>query len=247
MTCNRAGTVWCCNAVAGETCTTTANQINVCISNFTSPNAGISVADADAKYQSVIGIAGSSMIATSQTKVPTPFTTVAYALSADVSGASTTSISSSTLTTASSPASAASSSGTTSTTLAPLVTASESSGLTGGAVGGIVAGVVVVVVLTVVGAILYFMERGRRNRSPQRVSYSDTAEMADYTTSLDTTMSTPAFYASNTAERGQQLRYGGYHAASQREKEIFMSELDGNGNRRVEIGGETPGAKYEIP
>lgn len=246
MTCNRAGTVWCCNALAGERCTTTANQINVCISNFTSPNAGVSIADANAKYQSVIGTAGSSISATSQTKDPTPFTTVAYALSTSVSSVSTTSMSSSTTTTASRPASAADSTSTTSPTLAPLNTGSVSSGLSGGAIGGIAAGVVVVIMLAVVGAILYFMRRRKRNRSSQRVSQSHTAEMAAYTDSLDTTMSTPAIYASHMAEQSQQLRYGGQHAASQKATKVFLSELDGNGNRRVEMSGETLGLKHEV-
>lgn len=246
VTCNRAGTVWCCNALAGERCTTMANQINVCISNFTSPNAGVSIADANAKYQSVIGIAGSSISATSQTKDPTPFTTVAYALSTSMSSLSITSMSSSTSTTASRPASTANSTSTTSPTLAPMDTGSVSSGLSGGAIGGIAAGIVVVIVLAVVGAILYFMRRRKRNRSSQRVSQSHTAEMPAYTDSLNTTKSTSAVYASHMAERSQQLRYGGHHAASQKETKMSLSELDGNGNRRVEMSGETLGAKYEV-
>lgn len=94
--CNKAGSVWCCNAVAGETCTTAEGYINVCQSGFANPESGVSVDHANQVYLAAIGL--SNVTATSQTVDPTPFSTTNLGTASTATSTSSPSGGSSTVT-----------------------------------------------------------------------------------------------------------------------------------------------------
>lgn len=73
IVCTRGDYSFCCNALAGEKCTVAEGQINVCNSDFFSPNSGVSVQQANKIYHAAVG--SSKITATSQTTDPTPFLT----------------------------------------------------------------------------------------------------------------------------------------------------------------------------
>lgn len=237
--CNRAGTVFCCNSVAGKTCTTTANQINDCISNFTSPNSGVSTAQANEVYLSALGV--SNVTETTQTVDPTPFSTRDFA-SSSVSSSSSSSPDASAITTSSTAShgsSPAPTSGTAadaqSTTGAAASSSSSSSGLSGGAIAGIVIGAIAA--LAIIGGVFFLLGRKRRSN---RQNHPDPKETPD-------TSAGSAAYVSAHEKTNMGTYYGG-------QSRTGVSDLRIDGNRMVEMpvmdtapGSRNAPTRHEMP
>lgn len=233
--CNRGGTVFCCNAVAGETCTTTDGQINVCISNFTSPNSGVSSEQANQVYLSALGV--SNVTATTQTVDPTPFSTrnlVSTSATSSSSSASTTVDSTSTAAgsssdhTSSSASATGTATGAESNTTIVATSGSSSSGLSGGAIAGIVIGAIAG--LAIIGGLFFLLGRKRR---PNRQNQLGSKEMP-------VTSAVPTAYNSSSGK----MNTGYYGSQSQ----TGVSELGSDGHERAEMpASETARSRYEMP
>ena len=220
--CNRAGSVWCCNAVAGESCTTTSGQINVCISNFTSPNSGVDTAQANKIYQSAIGL--STVTATSQSVDPTPFSTrnlVSTASTASVSQSTVVSLTSSSNGKSSQTPSTSSGTGAAQNTganSANLPVTSSNSGLSDGAIAGIVIGAIAA--LLIGGLAVFFIMRKKRNSAESHEPSKDVSEAS---------AGSSAYASSN------EKKHGGYYAA-----ENTPSEMGSENQMRAEMPTNVP-------
>ncbi|KAJ9656626.1 hypothetical protein H2198_004860 [Neophaeococcomyces mojaviensis] len=220
--CNRNNAVWCCNSVAGETCTTTQGQINVCISNFTSPNSGVSVDQANQKYLSALGV--SNVTATSQTVDPSPFSTRIFSNTVtSTTSSSTSSAGPSTL--SSSGAASTSDTGLLPTsTSSPSATAASSSGsgISGGAIAGIVIGAIVAI--AIIGAGFFLL--GRRNKNKQRASHLPIAS------EMGTSASQYNGPGGGAYDNGKRTKQGSYNSQTNLNN---TSELGSEGHGRVEM------------
>lgn len=220
VVCNRGGTVFCCNSVAGESCTTTPGQINICISNFTSPNSGISKDAAYSKYLAALG--SSTITTTSQIITPSPFSTLNPSKTPTPSSTSTTSSFVST------PTSTFPSSTflLTSPSLTPSSYGFSSSSATAahipqGAIAGIVVGVLAG--LAILFGVIFVYRRQLQKRNQERNLHESSKENA----------STPLAYAENNEKVG--LRN---HAPS---------ELDSERTSRVELPVSQNRGRFEMP
>lgn len=222
--CNKGGSVFCCNAVAGETCTEQEGQINICISEFASPNSGVSTEQANEVYLAALGV--SNVTGTTQTADPTVFSTrnlASTAVSSSSTGASTTTTSgSSTSTSTSSP------------TGTPAPPSPDPSGISGGAIAGIVVGAAAG--LAIIAAIFFFLARKRRSsghKTESKYTPVTPSEATAYDSSVEKTNA-------------------GVHNGSP--GQTGMSELGSDGHGRAELSATntvTPGrnapTRYETP
>lgn len=212
--------MFCCNSVAGESCTTTPGQINICISNFTSPNSGISKDVAYSKYLAALGL--STITATSQTITPSPFSTLNPSKTPTTSSTSTTSSSVSTPTSTfpsstfllMSPSSTPSSYGFSSSS----ATAAH---ISPGAIAGIVVGVLAG--LAILFGVIFVYRRQLRKRNQERNLHEASKENA----------STPLAYAENNEKVGLRNH--------------TPSELDSERTSRVELPVSQDRGRFEMP
>lgn len=217
--------------MAGETCTTAQGQINICVSNFTSPNSGVSIDDANAAYLKALGV--SNVTATSQSVDPTPFSTrtlSSTAASSTSSSLSATSPSDSTTPTlfTSTPtlSSAAGTAAAESPNSSTQVNVSHGSSISGGAIAGIVVGVVGGI--AIVGAAFFLLGKRMRNRS------GSDALLAKHQ------LPSPA-EVSAYSDNGQKNR-GDYYAPAEMGSERVRAEMPTTGPRPP-----ANESRYEMP
>lgn len=223
--CNRGDTQFCCNSVAGETCTTTEGQINVCISNFTSPNNGISPSAANSVYLQALGL--NSVTATSQTADPSAFSTLSPSrlpttTSSVATSSSSISNASPTVPSTSSLASLATASNAAVNTGSPNHLATQS-GLSVGAIAGIVLGALIG--LAVIGTAAFFIVRQRKRSRHQKHTISEHHAV------------TPLAYTENN----EKARFGNHYGGE------TPSEIDSE-RSRVEMSAHSQATRrYEMP
>jgi hypothetical protein len=229
--CNRVNTQWCCNAVAGETCATGDNKINICISNFTSPQEGISMDEANQVY--LAAISKTSVMATKQSVQPTPFSTRQLDSTAAPTLTSTTTSGTSTSTGTPAP---------TDNTRPSAGSNSDRLSVSGGAIAGIVIGVLAVI--AIVGGLFWLLRRRKNKKNgmtgAKKVPTAAAGELA-------------AYHSSN-----QRTTFGGNytgHGHDRCEILVIPSEIDSVGYRRAEMPAAADSAdiranssrRYEMP
>jgi hypothetical protein len=229
--CNRGDNQWCCNAVAGETCPTGDNKINICISNFTSPQEGMSTDEANQVYSAAIS--NTSVTATKQIVQPTPFST--RQLDSTAAPTLTSTMTSGTSTSTGTPAP-------TENTSPSASSNSDSLSVSGGAIAGIVIGVLAVI--AIVGGLFWLLRR-RKNKKNGMTGTKEAPKAA--------AGESAAYHSSN-----QRTTFGGYytgHGHDRSEIVVTPSELGSAGHGRAEMSAATDSAdvranpyrRYEMP